>query len=122
MPGMLGNHLQLQPVIDIAPDGRSAKIRARVLQQMAFGSRAAIAAGVYENEAVKVNGIWLLAKDHAFNTLAASYSGGWVRGAQPQPPGPSAQYPPDAPPTVRFEMFPSVYAIPFHYVNPVTGR
>jgi hypothetical protein len=36
----LGNHMQLQPVIDIAPDGNSAKIRIRMFQQMSFGPRA----------------------------------------------------------------------------------
>ncbi len=120
--GMLGNHLQLQPVIDVAPDGKSAKIRARALQQMAFGPRAAIAAGVYENEAVKVGGVWKFSKDHVYNTFAASYIGGWARSAQPRPPGQSKEEPPDAPPTMKFEMFPIVYDIPFHYANPVTGR
>jgi hypothetical protein len=122
MPDMLGNHLQLQPVIDIAPDGKTAKIRSRALQQMAFGSRAAIAAGIYENEAVKIAGVWKLSKDHVYNTFAASYAGGWAHAAQPGAPGESKAYPPDAPPTVKFEMFPVVYDIPFHYANPVTGR
>lgn len=121
LPGMLGNHLQLQPVIDVAPDGKTAKIRSRALQQMAFGSRAAIAAGIYENEAVKVEGIWRISKDHVYNTFAASYVGGWAHAAQSRAPGESKEVPPDAPPTMKFEMFPAVYDIPFHYANPVTG-
>jgi hypothetical protein len=48
----LGNHMQLQPVIDIAPDGSSAKIRIRMFQQMSFGPRASVGAAVYENTAV----------------------------------------------------------------------
>jgi acetyl esterase/lipase len=120
--GMLGNHLQLQPVIDVSRDGKTAKIRSRALQQMAFGPRAAIASGIYENEAVKVDGIWRFSKDHVYNTLAASYLGGWAHAAQPRPPGESKVVPPDAPPTMKFEMFPVVYDIPFHYANPVTGR
>ncbi len=121
-PGMLGNHLQLQPVIDVAPDGKSAKIRSRALQQMAFGPRAGIAAGIYENEAIKVDGIWKFSKDHVYNTFSASYTGGWAHAAQPRAPGESKDEPPDAPPTLKFEMFPVVYDIPFHYANPVTGR
>jgi hypothetical protein len=120
--GMLGNHLQLQPVIDVAPDGKSAKIRIRALQQMAFGPRASIAAGVYENEAVKVDGIWRFSKDHVYNTFAAPYIGGWAHAARPETPGESKEIPPDAPPTLKFQMFPVVYDIPFHYANPVTGR
>ncbi len=121
-PNMLGNHMQLQPVIDISPDGRTAHMRVYMLQQMAFGPRGSIGAAVYENEAVKVDGIWKFARDHAYNTLGASYSGGWVRAARPQVPGESKAYPPDAPPSAKVAMFPVVYDIPFHYSNPVTGR
>jgi len=120
-PNMLGNHMQLQPVIDISPDGQSAHLRTYMFQQMAFGSRASIGAAVYENVAVKQDGIWRLKTDHPFNTLAASYQGGWARGAHPEPPGESKTIPPDAPPTVRFKMFPYVYDIPFHYANPVSS-
>jgi len=122
-PGVLGNHMQLQPVIDISNDGRTARIRTYMFQQMAFGPRASLGAAVYENVAVKGgDGIWRLKTDHPFNTLAASYQGGWVWGANPEPPGESKTYPPDAPPTFRFKMFPFVYDIPFQYANPVTGR
>ncbi|HUN26882.1 MAG TPA: nuclear transport factor 2 family protein [Steroidobacteraceae bacterium] len=120
--GMLGNHMQLQPVIDVAPDGLSAKIRIRMFQQMAFGSRASVGAAIYENVAIKQDGIWRLQTDHTYNTLGASYEGGWVRGAHPGVPGESKEYPPDAPPTGKVAMFPVVYDIPFHYANPVTGR
>jgi len=120
--GRLGNHLQLQPVIDVDPDGRHADIRIRMLQQMSFGSRASIGAAVYENRAVKEDGRWKLQVDHTYNTLAASYNGGWTRAASRGVPGEDKALPPDAPPTTRFEMFPVVYDIPFHYTNPVTGR
>ncbi len=121
-PNMLGNHMQLQPVIDISPDGLHAHMRVYMLQQMAFGSRASIGAAVYENEAVKVDGIWKFLRDHTYNTLGADYAGGWVTGAHPQVPGESKTYPPDTPPTAKVAMFPVVYDIPFHYSNPVTGR
>jgi hypothetical protein len=53
--------------------------------------------------------------------LAALPTAGWVRNASDYVPGPSTDVPPDAPPTVGFAMFPTVYPIPFHYPNPVTG-
>ena len=120
--GRLGNHIQLQPVISVAADGGSAKIRLRMLQQMSFGARASIGAAIYENEAVKEDGLWKLKTLHAYNTLAAGYDGGWAHSANPGVPGPSADMPPDAPPSSKFEMFPVVYDIPFHYSNPVSGR
>ncbi|HEX3838844.1 MAG TPA: nuclear transport factor 2 family protein [Steroidobacteraceae bacterium] len=117
----LGNHMQLQPVIDVAPDGKSAKIRIRMFQQMSFGTRASVGAAVYENTAVLEDGKWKLRDDHTYNTLAASYVGGWVRAANPGVPGPDKELPPDRPPSLKFQMFPVVYNIPFHYANPVTG-
>ena len=120
--GRLGNHLQLQPVIDVAPDGKSAKIRSRMLQQMSLNSRASIGGAVYENEAVKEDGVWRFKVDHAYNTFSAGYEGGWAKNASRAMPGPSKDMPPDAPPTASVAMFPAVYDIPFHYANPVTGR
>jgi acetyl esterase/lipase len=119
--GRLGNHMQLQPVIDVAPDAKSAKIRIRMFQQMSFGLRASVGAAVYENTAVREDGKWKLQIDHTFNTLAAAYDGGWVRSANPATPGPDKALPPDRPPSLKFQMFPVVYDIPFHYANPVTG-
>jgi len=120
--GRLGNHMQLQPVIDVAPDGKSAKIRIRMFQQMSFGPRASVGAAVYENTAVLEDGKWKLRDDHTYNTLAANYEGGWVRAANPATPGPDKELPPDRPPSLKFQMFPVVYDIPFHYANPVTGN
>ncbi len=120
--GRLGNHMQLQPVIDIAPDGKSAKIRIRMFQQMSFGPRASVGAAVYENTAVLEDGKWKLRDDHTYNTLAASYDGGWVKSANPGVPGQDKDLPPDRPPAFKFQMFPVVYDIPFHYANPVTGN
>ncbi len=120
--GRLGNHIQMQHVIDVAPDGQSAKIRGRMLQQLSFGGRPALGAAIYENEAVKEDGVWKFAKVHAYNTWTAGYEGGWAKNPGRRVPGPNASYPPDEPPTLVFKMFPSVYAIPFHYADPVTGR
>ncbi len=118
----LGNHIQWQPVIHVAADGSTAKIRSSMMQQLAFGARASLGAAVYENEAVKESGVWKLKVDHAYNTWTASYDGGWANSPGRRVPGPSKTYPPDVPPTFAFDMFPTVYEIPFHYANPVSGR
>jgi triacylglycerol lipase len=44
-----------------------------------------------------------------------------VRSASPTTPGADKELPPDRPPALKFQMFPVVYDIPFHYANPVTG-
>jgi acetyl esterase/lipase len=122
VPGRLGNHVQMQPVIHVADDGRSAKVRVRMMQQMNFGARASMGGSIYENEFVKEEGVWKFSVDHTYNTWTASYDGGWMKGVTGNVPGPSRDLPPDAPPTLVFKMFPVVYDIPFHYANPVTGR
>jgi len=120
--GRLGNHVKMQPVIEIAPDGQSATIRSRMMQQLSFGNRASMGAAVYENVAVKEDGIWKFAKVHAYNTWTAGYDGGWIRSSTGRVPGPSERLPPDRPPTLEFAMYPAVYAIPFEQPHPVTGR
>jgi hypothetical protein len=120
--GRLGNHLQLQPVIHVSADGQTANIRARLWQQMGSAERASMGGGIYENEAVKEGGRWKFKVSHVFNTFTANYKGGWAKSPGQGVPGPSKTYPPDAPPTTVFAMFPAVYPIPFHYRNPVTGR
>ena len=120
--GRLGNHLQLQPVIHISPDGRTARIRVRLLQQMSSNGRASLGAGIYENEAVKEGGVWKFTTVHTYNTLTAKYMGGWANSPGQTMPGPSKDFPPDRPPTLVFAMFPKVYTVPFHYAHPVTGK
>ena len=119
--GQLGNHLQWQPVITVAPDGTAAKIRSRMFQQMSRGGRASMGAAIYENEAVNEDGRWKLKSVHAYNTWGAGYDTGWVTGASGFVPGPSADFPPDAPPSFEFQMWPNVYEKPYHYEHPVTG-
>jgi acetyl esterase/lipase len=118
----LGNHVQYQAVIHVAADGESAMARSRMMQQLNFGPRASMGASLYENQFVKENGVWKFSVDHTFNTWTASYDGGWARAPGRFVPGASKTYPPDVPPTFVFKMFPTVYEIPFHYANPVSGR
>ena len=120
--GRLGNHVQWQAVIHVADDGATAKARSRMLQQLYFGQRPSMGASIYENEFVKENGVWKFSVDHTFNTWTAGYGGGWARSPGRGVPGPSKTYPPDTAPTFVFQMFPTVYQVPFHYANPVSGR
>ncbi len=121
--GLQHNHMQFQPVISVAPDGQSALMRSRALSIMGQWERySQWMGGVYENEYVKENGVWKMEKDQVFNTYFVPYTVGW-KDVQPRPPpGITATNPPDAPPTLPFEMYPSAFLPPFHYVHPVTGQ
>jgi len=120
--GLQHNHMQFQPVIDVAPDGQSAKMRSRALSIMGNWERySQWMGGVYENEYVKEDGVWKIKHDQVFNTYFVPYTVGWKTVMPRPPPGISKDNPPDAPPSHPFEMYPKPFLPPFHYVNPVTG-
>ena len=122
-PGFLHHHMQYQGVIDIAPDGKTAKMRSRALSMMGqYGQYAQWMGGVYENEYVKEDGIWKIKVDHVFNTYFVPYEGGWTNAVPRPAPGITESNPPDLPPSMQFEMFPKAFLPPFHYPNPVTGK
>jgi SnoaL-like domain len=121
--GVLHNHMQYQPVIDVAPDGQTAKMRSRALSMMGnYGKNGTWMGGIYENTYVKRDGIWRIESDHVVNTYFAPYDVGWKDLPPRDAPGITGSNPPDAPPTVHFEMYPRSFLPPFHYVNPVTGQ
>jgi hypothetical protein len=120
--GRLNNYLQLQPVIHVADDGRTAKGRWQGILQLAEPNTAgAWGVGVYENEYVRERGGWRISKLHFYLTAQADYDLMWAKGPIPAP-TPSAVLPPDRPPTELYRSFPGVYMPPFHYVHPVTGQ
>ncbi len=121
--GVLHNHMQYQPVIDVAPDGQTAKMRSRAFSMMGnYGKNGTWMGGVYENTYVKRDGIWRIESDHVINTYFAPYDVGWKELPPRDAPGITGSNPPDAPPTVHFEMYPRSFLPPFHYLNPVTGK
>ena len=120
--GTLFNHMQLQPVIHIAPDGQSAQARWRAFMQVAhLGQEARWGEATYENAYVKEDGVWKIRKLHGFITYYVEYDRGWNKGgvALPQKLG---DLDPDAPPTVKYGAFPEVFVPPYHYKNPVSGK
>ena len=118
----LHNHIQIQPVIHVAPDGLRAWVRSRALSQLGtFGAIGIWGDGVYENELVREKGVWKIKKDHVYTTFFAPYDTGWAMGARPTPKA-SDKIPPDKPPSEIYESFPEIYIPPFHYKNPAIDQ
>ena len=121
-PGKLNTYMQLQGVIHVAPDGRTAKARWRGMVQIGRAGQAGQwGEGTYENEYVKEAGVWKIARLHFYVTGFTDYDLGWAKSAIPIQ-GPSAAIPPDKPPTEVYRSFPGVYIPPFDYPHPVTGE
>ena len=119
--GYLNNHMMLQPIIAVAPDGRTATGRWQGMVQLAApGANGVWGVGIYENAYVKERGVWKLARLHFYVTAMADYDGGFARAAQRMA-GPSALFPPDRPPSEVYRTFPSNYIPPFSFDHPVTG-
>jgi hypothetical protein len=123
-PDRLQIHAQLQPVIHVSADGKTAHMRVRMMQIMGQpGRNGSWGGAIYENTAVKEDGVWKMQHEHAFNTFNANYVGGPAKAASGFLPGPSKKVPPDKPPSVVFKSFPVMFTeLPYHYKNPVTGR
>jgi hypothetical protein len=124
--GQLYEHAQLQPEVDVAADGLTAKGRWRELQMTGhFGKDAFWGDAVEENAYVKEGGVWKLKALHVYVSFFAPHVGGWPRlqpAAQDWRSDVAKAYPSDRPPSGRYRPFPDANIAPFHYVNPVTGR
>jgi hypothetical protein len=120
--GYLNNHMMLQPVVIVAPDGRTATGRWQGMVQLAHpGANGIWGVGVYENGYVKEGGVWKIAKFHFYVTGLTDYDKGWMKAAYPMQ-GQSALFPPDKPPSEVYRSYPSAYIPPFSFRHPVTGK
>jgi hypothetical protein len=119
--GELNEHMQVMPVITLAPDGLTAKARWRaIIMTGELGGDALWGEGPYENTYVKEDGVWKIETLHWYDALLVPYATGWQ--TTPDPTGGkfvSATLPPDRPPSVEYKTWPDTYVPPFSFPNPV---
>lgn len=121
-PGYLNNHMLLQSIITVAPDGKTATARWQGMVMLSEpGANGVWGVGQYENAYVKERGVWKIGKLHFYVQAMADYDLGFSRGALRME-GQSALFPPDRPPSEVYRAFPSGYTPPFSFVHPVTGE
>jgi hypothetical protein len=115
--------MQIGGVVDVAPDGKTAKGRFQtwLFEAKPYGAypRQEYLHGYYENKYVKENGKWLFSKLHWNNTFCSPVEDGWLNlplmGWMPLPDV-------DAPPSA-FHPYPYHRGnVPYHYKHPVTGK
>jgi len=120
--GRLYDHTQIQPIVDVSPDGTAAKGRWRALVFAGDLNRSSVIGDcIYENEYRKENGVWKIAKLHAYFVMYSTLEQGWAQFATPNT-RPEKALPPDRPPTTVYDMYPGTLVAPLHYENPVTGK
>ena len=128
-PEFLHQLMQVQPVIDVAPDGKSAKGRWYGYGPLAIptdtGVRESTHSGTYENEYVKQDGKWKILKLRWKLSYVTEPGKGIVKpervatadstmlGSMPKP---------DTPRKELDARYPSGYVFPFHYKHPVTDK
>jgi hypothetical protein len=135
--GMLFEHIIAQDIVDVAADGKHAHGRFRCFMQGGVHESKKDAparipaqfleAGIYENEYVKVDGVWKIKVFNYRIVYQTRYEEGWAHtGREPlmvahytttfpeNPRGPDELREP--PPT-----WPQNFVMPFHYPHPVTG-
>ena len=121
--GYMNDHMQLQIVVTVAPDRKTAKARNRGLLLMADTGtgESRWSEGTYENQYVRENGIWKIKALKFHYNMSTPYDQGWGKAAVPVPVA-SKDLPPDRPPTSKYESYPKASVEPFHYPNVVTGK
>lgn len=120
--GQLHNHIQLQGVVHVAADGKTAQGRWRALIQVGIlGKIGHWAEGPYEMEYVKLNDVWRIRVLRWFPTFYTPYEEGWGKVGLPMSPV-STEFPPDRPPTHAYQAYPETFVPPFHYRHPIDGK
>jgi hypothetical protein len=121
--GELNDHVYLQTLVTVAPNGLSAKSRGveLIMSSGPGGSNGELAEGTFENSFIKQNGTWKIQSIHFYPRMIVDAAAGWARSSKPAP-GPSKDFPPDRMPTTNYEIYPKFALVPFHFDNPVTGR
>jgi hypothetical protein len=135
--GFLLDHPQMQMIIDVAPDRKTARLRGRSMMQAGrhhsiteAGSlpRQWWEGGIYENEYVRENGIWKI-RVLDYNPLwHGNFDKGWAHQPANAYPFSSKTYPEDPTgpdviaPEAHRRLWPETPLVPFHYPHPVTGK
>jgi hypothetical protein len=137
--GVLTDHLQVQDIVDVAPDRMTAKGRfrcflmagvhetrrepTRIPSQFWEG-------GVYENTYINENGVWKIKILNYNLAWQAEYEQGWAHSevkllmvspfTKTYPDNPRG--PDELKPEGQFKFWPDAFMVPFHYPHPVTGK
>ncbi len=119
--GRLNLRMQLQPVVTIAADGRTAHARWRewgLLGQ--YKEQATWGDAIIEDDYLNDGGVWKIAARRYYLNFEAPYQGGWASLKPLGGPWKSdvaKAFPPDAPAPFSYQPFPTVFIPPYHWAD-----
>ena len=135
--GFLLDHLQLQDIVDVAPDRNTARARFRCFMQAGSHETKKDApphlplqwweGGIYENDYVRENGVWKIKVINYNVVYHGPFEKGWAHTplqfvqffTETYPKNPAG---PDALVEPKPVIWPETSVVPFHYEHPVTGK
>jgi SnoaL-like protein len=136
--GFLLDHPQLQDIVHVAPDRKTARGRFRYLMQAGShetrpGGPGMLPqqwweGGLYENEYVSEGGVWKIKVCGNVCVYQGTFDDGWAHAPKRFVPLFSKTFPedPNGPDALITEpkpvMWPDTSVLPFHYAHPVTGQ
>jgi hypothetical protein len=115
--------MQIAGIVDVDPDGKTAKGRWYGFGCLAVPEERKVSAvwsvGCYENEYVKEDGKWKFKKVLWNSIFRTPYEDGWVKTPKVEVDFSNKSW---GAPSSRDKSYPSGYQFPYHYKNPVTGK
>lgn len=115
----VNDHLQLQTIVTVAADGLSAKARGTELQELGVHEQESQwGIGIFENDFVKVDGVWQIKSVHVYTRMLTDYNQGWAVDAQPAPQA-HPDFPAHQSSSVEYSAYPTFFVPPFNYHNAV---
>ena len=131
--GWLLDHPQLQMIVDVADDRKTAKLRGRSMMQAGLhetakgNQRQWFEGGIYENEYVREKGVWKIRRLGYFPFWHGSFDEGWAKTPIDFIPMAKTLYPedplgPDELIDPQPRLWPATDTVPYHYRHPVTGK
>ncbi len=116
--GVINDHTQMQPVVTLSADCRSATLRGtEFVMAGQNGGDAAWGINLHDDDYRFIDGKWRLQSVHVYQRMRSDYAQGWAKSAFPVRTA-AAGYEPDAPPTVKYAAYPVFHVPPMRFANP----
>jgi len=126
-PEFIHQIMQLSGIVDIAPDGKTAKGRwygyGSLAMPVGKGVRPSILNGIYTTEYIKEEGTWKILNLTWNPLIITSPNESWVKKERIEAAGTGTTTNPKPDKPRDFDSrYPSGYIVPFHFKHPVTGK